>query len=304
MGMFDTIYFNQPYVCPMCQRKIISTQTKAFENLLEDYHVKDCVSHAEEIKIIKEELFCDHCSKHTGLNIYIVINRGILIGTAATLEEAQKVMNDLNLEKMILWYHDLYQQYTEEKREKNSLIRFLDDLHEWYSEKLYEQPNDAMVKKFRFFHNLRYLRGASDPMESIERFMTYRKMMKTLEELWQEGHEILDIYYPEEMRSGEEVWSVDVYQDEINERCQLNWTWTVISKKQLEMDGEKEDELPEWNIAVEEPFSDEVVSKAVQRWLRDRGYQFGIKMIPLEQARGSGMIRNLRDRVEGEKKEM
>ena len=96
-------------------------------------------------------------------------------------------------------------------------------------------------------------------------------MKKVLDELWQEGYGILDIYYPEEMTDGEEVWSVDVYQDEINERCQLNWTWTVISKKQLEMEGEKEDELQEWNIVVEEPFSDEVVSKAIGRWLKEQG---------------------------------
>ena len=102
MGMFDTIYFDQPYLCPMCQGKIISTQTKGFENLLEDYQVKDCVSHAEEIRIVKEELFCDRCSRYTGLNFYIVVNRGILLGTAATLEEAQKLMSELNLEKLIL----------------------------------------------------------------------------------------------------------------------------------------------------------------------------------------------------------
>jgi len=303
MGMFDTIYFAQPYTCPICLGKIVSTQTKAFESLLEDYHLKDCISHAEEIRIVREELFCDYCSKHTGLNIYIVVNRGVLLGTPATLEEAQKLMSGLSLEKLILWYHDLYQQYTEEKREKNSLIRFLDDLHKWYGEKLYEQPDDATMKKFRFFHNLRYLRGASDPVESIERFLTYRKMMKALNELWQEGHGILDIYYAEEMKEGEEVWSVDVYQDEINEHCQLNWTWTVISKKELEINGEKEDDLPEWNIVVEEPFSDEVVSKSIERWLRDRGYEFGIRMIPLEKARGSGMIRNLQQRAEGKKKE-
>ena len=304
MGMFDTIYFEQPYTCPMCQGKINSTQTKAFENLLEDYHVKDCVSHGEEIRMIKEELFCDHCSKHTGLDIYIVVNRGIFLGTAATLEEAQKLMKDLNLEKLILWYHDLYQRYRKERIEKSSYIRFLDDLHQWYGEKLYEQSNDTMTEQFRFFSNLKHLQGALNPVESIERFITYQKMKKVLDELWQEGHEILDIYYAEEMRGGEEVWSVDVYQDEINERCKLNWTWTVLTKKQLEIEGEKEDHLPGWNIVVEESFSDGVVSKAIERWLRDRRYEFRIRMISLEQARGSGMIKKLRDGVEGGKKEM
>lgn len=304
MGMFDTIYFDQPYFCPMCRGKIISTQTKEFENLLEDYYVKDCVSHAEEIRIIKEKLFCDHCSKHTGLNVYMVVNRGILLGTAATLEEARKLMDDFNLEKLILWYHDLYKRYIKERREKDSYIRFLDDLHEWFGEKLNEQPADVEAKQFRFFFNFKHLKGTLSPLESIGRFMTYQKMKKALDELCQKGYEILEIYYPEETETGEEVWSVDVYQDDINECCQLNWTWTVMSKKQLEIDGEKEEDLPEWNIAVEGPFSDELVSEAVERWLKDRGYEFGIKMISLEQARGSGMIKKLRDGVEGEKKEM
>ena len=301
MGMFDTIYFDKPYFCPMCQGKIISTQTKAFENFLGDYHVKDCISYAEEIRIVREELFCDHCSKHIGLNVYIAVNRGVLIGVAATLEEAQKLINDLNFEKLILWYHDLYQRYIEERREKNLYMRFLNDLQQWFREGLHKQSADAEAKQFQIFFNLRHLQGALDPLESVERFVTYQKMRKVLDELWQEGNEILDIYYPEEMKAGEEAWSVDVYQDEVNERCQLNWTWTVISKKQLEIDEEKEDDLPEWNIVVEEPFSNVVVSKAVERWLNERGYKFGIRMIPIEQARGSGMIKKLQKGVEEDK---
>jgi len=45
MGIFDTIYFGKAYFCPKCHAKIDSTQTKAFENLLEDYRVGDCASH-------------------------------------------------------------------------------------------------------------------------------------------------------------------------------------------------------------------------------------------------------------------
>jgi hypothetical protein len=100
------------------------------------------------------------------------------------------------------------------------------------------------------------------------------------------------------MSQGEESWSVDVYQDELNERCRLNWTWTVISKKELEAEGEEEEELPEWEEVVEEPFSDEVVCKAIEKWLRWRGYEFGVRMISLEQARGSGLIKRLREREE------
>ncbi|MBA7511259.1 hypothetical protein ES705_03250 [subsurface metagenome] len=106
------------------------------------------------------------------------------------------------------------------------------------------------------------------------------------------------------MSQGEESWSVDVYQDELNERCGLNWTWAVINRKELEMDGEKEEELPEWEVVVEEPFSEEVVCKAIEKWLRGRGYEFGVRMVELEQARGSGLIKQLKEtEVESEKKE-
>ncbi|MGB7531992.1 MAG: hypothetical protein WA977_03305, partial [Halobacteriota archaeon] len=108
----------------------------------------------------------------------------------------------------------------------------------------------------------------------------------------------------EEMSQGEESWSVDVYQDELNERCGLNWTWTVISKKELEQDGEKEEELPEWEVVVEEPFSEEVVCKAIEKWLRNWRYEFGVRMVELEHARGSGLIKELKEReVESEKEE-
>lgn len=53
MGMFDTIYFDKAYTCPLCQGKIDSVQVKEFENLLEVFYVKDCVSHAEDVRIIK-----------------------------------------------------------------------------------------------------------------------------------------------------------------------------------------------------------------------------------------------------------
>ena len=299
MGMFDTIYFEKAYTCPNCQGKIDSVQVKAFENMLEDFFVKDCVGHAEEAMILKEELFCDNCSKFVGKDVYIVVDRGILLGTTERLEEAKKLLNELNMEKLLLWYHDLYKRYLREREQKHTYARFLSDVREWYGERLYERPEaDSGIGQLRFMWNSSHLKGALNPIESIERFITYNEMREGLDELREEGKEILDIYYAEEMSPGEEEWSVDVYQDELNERCRLNWTWTVMNKKQLERDSEKEDELPEWMVVVEEPFSDEVVCKAVEKWLGGRGYEFGVRMIELEQARGSGLIKELRDRRE------
>ncbi len=185
-----------------------------------------------------------------------------------------------------------------EQKEKRSYRKFLEDVREWYSEKVYEKP-ELDLTTISFLQNSRHLKGARDAIESIERFLTYKNMMEALDMLWKEGHEILDIYYPEDISTGEESWSVDVYQDELNERCHLNWTWTVISRKELEKEGEKEDESPEWEIVVDEPFSDRVVCDAIEKWLRDRRYEFGVKMIPLEQARGSGMVKELRALKQG-----
>jgi hypothetical protein len=222
------------------------------------------------------------------------VDRGILLGTAESLEEAKKLLDDLHIEKLILWYHDLYQRYIEERREKDSYIRFLNNLDEWYGERLHEKSDDVTSKRIWLFWNLRHLKGALTPVESVERFLVYKKMMKVLNELWGKGREVLNIYYPEEMATGEVEWAVDVYEDEINERCHLNWTWTVLSKKQLEIDGEKEDELPEWVIVVDDPFSDAVICHAVGKWLQDRGFEFGVKMMSPEEARDSGLVKKLK----------
>lgn len=119
-----------------------------------------------------------------------------------------------------------------------------------------------------------------------------------IKEAWNEGMETLDIYYAEDISPGEESWYVDVYQDEINESCHSNWTWTVINRKNLEQEGEKEDETPEWEILVDGPFSEQVVKDAVEKWLQERGYKFKVKMIPIEQAKGSGIIKDLRERLQ------
>nr|QNO41272.1 hypothetical protein BHHPIBDN_00002 [Methanosarcinales archaeon ANME-2c ERB4] len=293
MGMFDTVQLDRAYTCPGCQGTIHSVQVKAFENQLETFRTKDCTGHAEEVRIIKEELFCDRCREDIGKSIYIVEGRGILLGITDSLEEAQRLLNDLNQEKLVLWYHDLYHRYIAERREKHSYQRFLEDLGEWYGERLYEYVETDSTTKVRFIWNSRHLMGTLSPVESIERFMTYKKMIKVLDELREEGYEILDIYYAEEIDSGEDEWSVDVYQDEVNERCHLNWTWTVMSRKQLAVDREEESDLPEWVIVVEEPFSDAVVCKAIERWLLGRGYDIGVRMVPFEEAGGSGLIRKL-----------
>ncbi len=122
------------------------------------------------------------------------------------------------------------------------------------------------------------------------------KMKETLDELWRGGQRTLDIYFAEDISPGDENWFVDVMQDEINEYCNTNWTWTVISRKEFEQ--ENEEEISDWDIIVDKPFSDVVVKEAIENWLKERGHKFNVNLIPFEKAKGSGYIKNLNEILE------
>ncbi|HLC17232.1 MAG TPA: hypothetical protein VJL89_13505 [Thermodesulfovibrionia bacterium] len=304
MGMFDTIYFDNKYICPFCNGEIDHIQVKEFDNTLEDYAIKDCVSHAEDIRIIKDTLYCMKCNKNVDKNIYIVVSRGILSAIADTLEEARLIINEFNKEQLVLWYHDLYKKYKNEQNDKHSYKRFIADLIEWYREGYHEKRDkDKNFRMITFLWNRKHLQGALSPIEAAERFMTYTNMLSALDKLWDKGCEILEIYYPEDIKEGAVGWYVDVYQDEINDMSHLNWTWTVNDEKLLTEEDEKEDAQPEWVITVKEPFSDELITESIRKWLHGRRYKFDVKMIPVEEARGSGMLKKLKEMVKETDKE-
>jgi hypothetical protein len=177
MGMFDTVYFDKPYLCPNCRAKIDSTQTKTFERALTNFHVKDCVSHAEEIRVVKEELFCNKCSEFTGQYVYIAVFRGILVGMENSLQEARRLLNDMNLEKLILWYHDLYKKYDGEVRENESVFRFLRNVVEWFEQGRHKKKKDKVtgIGDLPFIFDKGYLKGAKDPLEAIKRILAAKQ---------------------------------------------------------------------------------------------------------------------------------
>ena len=108
MGMFDTILFDQPILCPKCGAEITSDQTKAFECTLDEYRIGDCIAHAEEIRVVRDELFCGQCKKFTEKHYYLVVYRGILAGIEEDLENPERRLRTFGFETLILWYHDLY----------------------------------------------------------------------------------------------------------------------------------------------------------------------------------------------------
>lgn len=177
MGMFDTIHFDKPYLCPHCRAAIDSDQIKEFECILANYHRKDCVSHAEDIRIVKSELFCYRCKEFTGQHIYIAVFRGILVGVADSLHSAQDMLNDMNLEKLLLWYHDLYKKYAGEVREKEGVLRFLRNVVEWFEQGRHKKKKDKAtgIGDFIFIFDREYLKGVKDPLESIKRYLSVKQ---------------------------------------------------------------------------------------------------------------------------------
>jgi hypothetical protein len=89
---------------------------------------------------------------------------------------------------------------------------------------------------------------------------------------------ILSIYCSGDVHQSNGLWSVDVYQDRIHELRHVSWTWTVVSKKQLQADGEDETKQPEWVIVIDAPFSYDVVRAAVEKWLHAKGYRFHVRL--------------------------
>jgi len=177
MGMFDTIYFEKKYSCPFCGSSIGSTQTKEFDRTLTNFHVKDCISHAEEIRIVKEGLFCNKCSKFTGKNVYIAVLRGILVGVADTLQAARRMLEDINQEKLILWYHDLFKIFREQSREKENSIRFMRNVINWFEKGRNKKKKDKKtgVDNFLFIFDKQYLNGAKDPLGAIKRYLAEKQ---------------------------------------------------------------------------------------------------------------------------------
>lgn len=173
MGMFDTIVFEKAYTCTQCGAEVASTQTKAFEQTLSSYRVKDCISHAEDIRIVKEELFCYKCSKFEGQYVYLAVVRGILVGVADALHAAQGMLNDLNLEKMILWHHDLYRKYRREARERTRALNFMRNTVDWFEKGYHKlgEGDEAERRRMSFIWNNEYLKGAQEPLEAIKKYL-------------------------------------------------------------------------------------------------------------------------------------
>ena len=117
-------------------------------------------------------------------------------------------------------------------------------------------------------------------------------IMRGLEKLRDDGKKTLDIYWLEENEEGDPYWWVDVINDDLCVLCRMNWVWTIMSRAEYdnelrEADGEDID----WFIIVDEGgFSDDLVHDVVRQWLRDRGFEFDVRVIDSTGTRGEAQM--------------
>lgn len=176
MGMFDTIYFEQPIACAVCQAPISSTQTKAFECLLDNFHLGDCIGHAEEIRIAREGLYCAACHAYDQQFVYLAVYRGMLVDIALDLPAAEAQLRSFSFERLILWYHDLYAKRLAERRDRLEVERFLYDVARWYEEG-YDRLSQEERNQRRpfFFWQRAILENAASPIAAIHAYLDQLK---------------------------------------------------------------------------------------------------------------------------------
>jgi len=196
MGLFDTIHFNKPIICKTCGGMIKSVQVKDFAQTLSSYYEKDCIGHAEDIRILKEEVSCPTCSNSASTHVYIPIVRGIIVGVTESFEEAQRMLQDLNLEKLTFWYHDLFRRYRLKDRELSDARGFMQKLVEWYEEGRHtETEADSAKRILPVFLHEKYLKNEQNPVDAIKKYLvahSWNDKEMTKERIRELAKEVMD----------------------------------------------------------------------------------------------------------------
>ena len=162
MGVHDTVHLDRPRACSTCGKNIESVQLSR-EGALQEFGTGDCISHAEDLAVVREQLYCQSCSELRQY-IYLAVFRGIFVGEGDSLEEAKQILDSTHLEKILLFYHDLFRKYHAERTEKRRLDAFMKSVVEWFT-----QPSNR--NSWLFLPYSTYFEGTQDPLEAIKRFL-------------------------------------------------------------------------------------------------------------------------------------
>lgn len=120
---------------------------------------------------------------------------------------------------------------------------------------------------------------------------------EALRTLQASGTDVLEIYFAELIEDGETEWSVDVMCDPINDLTGHSWTWSIVSLAEVTKAFEDDDYFvcADWEIITNLPFCNKVVSDAINDWLTADAIYMTSRVIDVEDAAGSGCVRELRN---------
>lgn len=179
MGMFDTIIFDRPIPCAKCGAEIHSDQTKAFECILGEYRIGDCIAHAEEVGslgcrcIVGDDLYCGAC-KAFSTRYYLAVYRGVLVGIEQEREAAEALVRSFNFEKLLLWYYDLYHKRQHALADNRRAEAFMRQVCEWF-EGGYDKQAPEGLGSLRFFLSRDILAKSETPLAALRHFLAQRE---------------------------------------------------------------------------------------------------------------------------------
>lgn len=149
MGIYDTIIFDKPIICPTCGDIIKNIQTKELDPSMSYYRKGDYIQGILD-KLFKEEVFCWKEKKVLeDIPIYITIKKGILVGIERTYEDAIKTAENFE-EKIYQFLIDNYKEKVKVKRNFNQLTNDIYHLKDYY-EKFTNPKYEKMLSFFEIF---------------------------------------------------------------------------------------------------------------------------------------------------------
>jgi len=167
MGLFDEVVLDPPVCCSTCGKAFSILQTHAFDDTLTRYRVGDCPGHAEELRVVRETVWCDQCRAPNDQRtvVYLVIVRGILVAVEQDLDAAQRRLRAPSLEDLALWYHDLYRRKTDCARSMHSHRRFLEEVLAFL-----RNPEQILDRRFPSFLS-HYFASGENIATAVEKYL-------------------------------------------------------------------------------------------------------------------------------------
>ena len=122
-------------------------------------------------------------------------------------------------------------------------------------------------------------------------------LIEALQTLQDNGVRTIDVYFAEIINDGDTTWSVDVMCDAVNDMAKLPWTWTIYSLDEVKqiLGEDRVFVCDNWDIIVDVPFSDQVVCPAIDEWLLVNDIKLKTRLIDINDAVGSGYIKEMRE---------